>query len=184
LLDTEVAAIKTVVDAILVDTTEIGVAGAGLTNINLPNQTMDIVGNITGNLSGSVGSVTGAVGSVTGAVGSVTGAVGSVTAGVSVANGGIATTSFAAGAIDAASIAVDAGAEIADAVLLRKLDRTGTGTDVAQERTVVNALRAIRNKASIAAGTLTVTKEDDTTAAWTAAVTTTAGNPVSGIDPT
>jgi hypothetical protein len=37
----------------------IGTAGAGLTNINLPNQTMDIVGNITGNLSGSVGSVTG-----------------------------------------------------------------------------------------------------------------------------
>ena len=64
---------------ILVDTTEIGVAGAGLSNINLPNQTMDIVGSITGNLSGSVGSVTGAVGSVTGAVGSVTGAVGSVT---------------------------------------------------------------------------------------------------------
>jgi hypothetical protein len=59
-----------------VDTAEIGAAGAGLTNINLPNQTMDIVGNITGNLSGSVGSVTGAVGSVTGAVGSVTGNVG------------------------------------------------------------------------------------------------------------
>jgi len=59
--------------AILTDTAEIGAAGAGLTNINLPNQTMDIVGNITGNLSGSVGSVTGAVGSVTGAVGSVTG---------------------------------------------------------------------------------------------------------------
>src|SRR3990172_8533252 len=46
----------------------IGVAGAGLTDINLPNQTMDIVGNITGNLSGSVGSVTGAVGSVTAGV--------------------------------------------------------------------------------------------------------------------
>ena len=45
---------------------------------------MDIVGNITGNISGSVGSVTGAVGSVTGAVGSVTGAVGSVTAAVTV----------------------------------------------------------------------------------------------------
>ena len=44
----------------------IGAAGAGLTAIDLPNQTMDIVGNITGNLSGSVGSVTGAVGSVTG----------------------------------------------------------------------------------------------------------------------
>lgn len=56
----------------------IGVAGAGLTNIDLPDQTM----NITGNLSGSVGSVTGSVGSVTGAVGSVTGAVGSVTGNV------------------------------------------------------------------------------------------------------
>jgi len=52
------AAIDTVVDAILVDTAQIGTAGAGLTNINLPNQTMDIVGNITGNLSGSVGSLT------------------------------------------------------------------------------------------------------------------------------
>ncbi len=56
------------------DTAEIGTAGAGLTEaggtgdhliaVNLPNQTMDI----TGNLSGSVGSVTGAVGSVTAAV--------------------------------------------------------------------------------------------------------------------
>lgn len=61
------------------DTAEIGVAGAGLSNINLPNQTMDIVGNITGNLSGSVGSVTGAVGSVTGNVGgNVVGSVGSL----------------------------------------------------------------------------------------------------------
>ncbi len=34
---------------------EVGTAGDGLTNINLPNQTMDI----TGNLSGSVGSLTG-----------------------------------------------------------------------------------------------------------------------------
>lgn len=37
----------------------IGVNGAGLTNIDLPDQTMNITGNITGNLSGSVGSVTG-----------------------------------------------------------------------------------------------------------------------------
>jgi hypothetical protein len=59
----------------------IGVAGAGLTNINLPNQTMDIIGNITGNLSGSVGSID---------------------------TGGITAGSFAAGAIDAAAIAADA----------------------------------------------------------------------------
>ena len=38
--------------------TQVGTAGDGLTAINLPNQTMDIIGDITGNLSGSVGSVT------------------------------------------------------------------------------------------------------------------------------
>lgn len=66
--------------AILVDTAEIGAAGAGLTNINLPDQTMNITGNVTGNLSGSVGSVTGAVGSVAGNVdGNVTGTVAGVT---------------------------------------------------------------------------------------------------------
>lgn len=47
-----------------------GTAGAGLTAIDLPDQTM----NITGNLSGSVGSVTGAVGSVTGTIGGLTAA--------------------------------------------------------------------------------------------------------------
>lgn len=57
--------------------TEAGGDGDHLTAINLPNQTMDI----TGNLSGSVGSVTGAVGSVSGNVdGNVTGSVGSLTA--------------------------------------------------------------------------------------------------------
>jgi hypothetical protein len=95
--------IATEIASILVDTAEIGVAGAGLTNINLPDQTMNITGNITGNLSGSVGSVTGAVGSVTGSVGgNVTGSVGSV------ATGGITAASFAAGAIDNAAIATDA----------------------------------------------------------------------------
>lgn len=77
--------VGTDIPAILVDTAEIGAAGAGLTNINLPNQTMDITGNITGNLSGSVGSVTGAVGSVTGNVGgNVVGSVASVTAAVGI----------------------------------------------------------------------------------------------------
>jgi hypothetical protein len=105
------AVVDGIVDDILLDTAEIGLAGAGLTNINLPDQTMNITGNITGNLSGSVGSVTGAVGSVTGAVGSVTGAVGSVAA------GGITAASLAADAITAAKLAADAAAEIAAAVL-------------------------------------------------------------------
>jgi hypothetical protein len=65
----DIIALKAETVAILEDTAEIGAAGAGLTAINLPNQTMDIVGNITGNLSGSVGSVTG---NVTGTIGGLT----------------------------------------------------------------------------------------------------------------
>lgn len=50
-------------------------------------------------------------------------------------------------------------------------------------RMVKDALRSLRNKTSIAGGTLTVCEEDDVTPAWTAAVTTTAGDPLSAIDP-
>lgn len=92
------SAIKTETASILTDTAEIGAAGAGLTNINLPNQTMDIVGNITGNLSGSVGSVTGAVGSVTGAVGSVTGLTASDVAAIKAKTDGLTYT--VAGQVD------------------------------------------------------------------------------------
>jgi hypothetical protein len=102
-LDGKIDTIDGIVDSILLDTAEIGAAGAGLTNINLPNQTMDITGNITGNLSGSVGTVTTvnglAAGVITAAsiaadaitdakvaadvtIASVTGAVGSVTGNV------------------------------------------------------------------------------------------------------
>lgn len=85
----------------------IGLAGAGLTNIDLPNQTMDVTGNITGNLSGSVGSVTGAVGSVAGnvdgSVGSVVGAVGSVTGAVGSVTGAVGSV---AGNVDGSTASV------------------------------------------------------------------------------
>jgi len=69
----------------------------------------------------------------------------------------------------------------ADALLNRDM---ATGTD-SGGRTVRNALRVLRNKVSSAAGTMTVTKEDDATSAWTAAITTDgAALPVIGIDPT
>lgn len=132
--------------------------------------TANITGNVTGNLSGTVGSVTGAVGSVTGNVGgNVTGSIGSV------ASAGIA----------AASLATAAKQDIADFVLDRSLSAgTDSGTDSTATRTVRQALRVLRNKAGIAASVLTVTKEDDTTTSWTAAVTTTAGNPISDVNPT
>lgn len=110
------------------------------------------------------------------AVASVSGSVGSV------ATAGITAPSFGVGAIDALAVATDAANEIADALLDRNM---GTGTDSGSPtvRTMRQALRMLRNKAGIAAGTLTVTKEDDTTASWTATVTTAAGNPISEVDP-
>lgn len=127
-----------------------------------------------------------------------------------IANGAIDAATFAAGAIDAAAIAAGAitaseapalanldvavstralpgdamalttaeRGSVADKILGRSL---ATGADGG--RTVQDALRSLRNRQAIAAGTLTVYQENDTTAAWTAAITTAAGNPLSEIDP-
>lgn len=108
--------------------------------------------------------------------------------GYAIGTGGIAAAAFAAGAVDAAAIAADAiGAselaasaaeEIADALLNRNV-AGGSNTG----RLVKEGLYALRNRMAIAAGTLTVYQVNDTTASWTAAVTTAAGNPISEIDP-
>lgn len=66
----------------------------------------------------------------------------------------------------------------ADALLDRSL---AAGTD-SGGRTVRNALRLLVNKWYITAGTLAVTKENDSTVAWTATVTT-SGGVVTGVDP-
>lgn len=71
---------------------------------------------------------------------------------------------------------------VADAMLDRDM-ATGADSGSTTVRTVRQALRFNRNKVSIAAGTMTVTKEDDSTSSWTAAVTTTAGDPITSIDP-
>ena len=64
------------------------------------------------------------------------------------------------------------------------LNRDMSAVSDTNARTPLNALRALRNKVGIAAGTMTVTKEDDTTSAWTAAVTgDAAADPVTEIDP-
>lgn len=51
-------------------------------------------------------------------------------------------------------------------------------------RDMLSALRYLRNKVDISGSTMTVYQEDDTSAAWNAALTTTAGlNPVTSLDP-
>jgi hypothetical protein len=99
---------------------------------------------------------------------------------VSIAAGGIASTAFAAGAIDSAALAASAGQEIADEVLNRDIAGGGSGG----ARIVRDALRALRNRVRINSGTLEVYQENDSTVAWSAPVTTSAGNPVTEVDPT
>lgn len=70
----------------------------------------------------------------------------------------------------------------ANADALLKRDWTAVSGEAA--RSVLNALRFLRNKWSVTTGTLTVTKEDDSTSAWTGTVTTDeAALPVTGNDP-
>lgn len=69
--------------------------------------------------------------------------------------------------------------ENADAYLKRDMAAvTGEAS-----RSPLNALRFSRNKFTVIDDVLTVYKEDDTTIAWTAVITKTAGNPVSASDP-
>lgn len=72
---------------------------------------------------------------------------------------------------------------VADALLDRDM---GVGTDSGSTtvRTVRQALRALRNKVAAVAGTLTIYKEDDSTASFTAALTSDAAAvPITAIDP-
>lgn len=69
-------------------------------------------------------------------------------------------------------------ADAADKLLGRNLAGGSDGG-----RTVQDALRVLRNRRTIAAGTLTVYAEDDATPAWDAAVATAASDPINSIDP-
>jgi hypothetical protein len=83
---------------------------------------------------------------------------------------------------DKTGYALTSGERTSIAEALLKLDlSTITGE---ASRSVINALRFLRNKWSISGSTLTVTKEDDTTTAFTSALTTDgAANPIVASDP-
>lgn len=69
---------------------------------------------------------------------------------------------------------------IADAVLKR--DWASVTGEAA--RSVLNALRSLRNKVIVSGATLTVYKEDDVTPAWAATVATdAAAEPITGVTP-
>jgi hypothetical protein len=81
---------------------------------------------------------------------------------------------------DGVKVAAADQTAIADALLNRDMSAVSDTT----ARSPLNALRLLRNKYSVSGTTLTVTKEDDTTSAWTSVLTTDASaNPVTGSDP-
>jgi hypothetical protein len=76
--------------------------------------------------------------------------------------------------------AIPTETENADALLNRDLAAVTDTT----ARSPLNAFRFLRNKYSITGSTLTVTKEDDTTSAWSSELTPSASaDPVTGSDP-
>lgn len=78
-------------------------------------------------------------------------------------------------------LSIPTAIENADALL----KRDWTAVTGEADRSVLNALRALRNKWTALLGTWTIYKEDDTTAAWTSTVATSSGaEPIIGSDPT
>lgn len=168
-------------------TTAVGLTGTTISTAQVVASVTGAVGSVTGNVGGnvvgSVASVTGAVGSVTGNVGgNVTGSVGSVVGAVGSVTGAVGSVTGNIGGNLLGTLTTTERNAISDAMLDRNM-ATGTDSGTTTIRTMRQAMRFLRNKWSITGGTLTVCKEDDTTASWTGAVTQTAGNPVSQIDP-
>lgn len=83
--------------------------------------------------------------------------------------------------IDTDVAALPTATQNADALLKRDMSAV-TGES---SRSLLNALRFIRNKWTVVAGVLTVYKEDDVTSAWTGNVTSdAAADPITANDPT
>ncbi len=143
------ATVDGVVDSILLDTAEIGTAGAGLTALATAANLATVAGYLDTEIA--------AILSDTNAILVDTGTT-----------------------LPATLSALPTATQNADALLNRDMSAV---TD-SNARTPINALRFLRNKYSISGTTLTVTKEDDATPAWTAVLTTSAGaDPVVGSDP-
>jgi hypothetical protein len=73
---------------------------------------------------------------------------------------------------------------LADELLSRDVG-SGSGAGTVNERTVRSALRGLRNKTTVINNEMTVYKEDDTTTAWSATVSSSdSSKTITGVDPT
>jgi flagellar hook-associated protein FlgK len=142
----------------------IGAAGAGLTDLATAAAVADLPTNAE--LATALGTADDAVLS----------AIGDLPTNAELATALASADDAVLSAIDALPTAV----ENADAMLNRDMSAVSD----TNARSPLNALRFLRNKWDVAGGTLTVTKENDSTTAWTASVTSDpAAEPVIGSDP-
>ncbi len=176
-----------VLDAVASTHNNIGSIGASIQDkagysLSTPQSfsTTGSVGSVTGNVAGNVtGTVGGVVGNV---VGNITGSVATVATPDNIIDGvwDEQRTGHTASGSFGEKLQTNA---LTDEMLARDLG-SGLNAGTAEERTVRSALRALRNKVNVGSSQMVVKKEDDTTDAWTATVTTTAvSSNVSGIDP-
>jgi hypothetical protein len=178
---------QAVLDAVASTHNNIGSIGASIQDkagysLSTPQSfsTTGSVGSVTGNVSGNVtGTVGGVVGNVTG---NITGSVATVASPDNIIDGVWDEQRVGHTASGSFGEKLQTNA-LADEMLARDLG-SGLNAGAAEERTVRSALRALRNKVNVGSSQMVVKKEDDTTDAWTASVTTTAiSSNVSGIDP-
>lgn len=194
LLDTEVAAIKAKTDNLPADPADASDIAASFATVNgtlatvagyLDTEIAAIKAK-TDNLPASPAAVGSAMTLAVDAMNASAlsaDAVAEIQSGLSTLNAaGVRTAvGLASANLDTQLDAIPTANENADALLKR--DWTAVTGEAA--RSVLNAMRFLRNKWAVAGSTLTVTKEDDTTAAWTGAVTTdAAADPITGNDPT
>jgi hypothetical protein len=159
LVDTEVAAIKTVVDAVLVDTNELQTDWAD-------GGRLDVILDARASQT---------------SVDTVDDFLDTEIAAIKAKTDNLPASPAAVGS--AMTLTSGERTAVADALLDRDMS-TGTDSGSATVRTVRQALRFLRNKWSLSGTTLTVTKEDDSTASWTATVTTNAAaEPITASDP-
>jgi len=198
---TSVDTIDGIVDSILVDTAEIGTAGAGLTALATAANLATVAGYLDTEIAailadtnelqtdwangGRLDLILDARASQTSvddvptnaelatALGTADDAVLAQVALVKAKTDLIPAAPAAVGDIPTATANADA-----------LLNRDMSAVSDTNARSPLNALRFLRNKWSISGTTLTVTKEDDSASAWTSTVATTPGaDPVTGNDP-
>ena len=178
---------QAVLDAVASTHNNIGSIGASIQDkagysLSTPQSfsTTGSVGSVTGNVAGNV---TGTVGGVAGNVtGNIAGSVATVASPDNIIDG--VWDEQRVGHTASGSFGEKLQTNVlADEMLARDLG-SNLNLGTTEERTVRSALRAIRNKVNVGSSQMVVKKEDDTTDAWTASVTTTAvSSNVSGIDP-